>query len=140
LPGREHVAAETQPGDLLVELAGQLDRQLSDHARVGLIAHLLRVSPVLGPRALFAAGVVGNDDGLDVEVPALPALCHPKCLRARGAQLLGDGVGVLLPGPEVGEATGWPAVAFGQPTAVPAQVTGSSRDIAPAGSWYLLAT
>jgi len=82
--GGQHVTPHARSGDLLVQLA----EQFVIGARVALVVLLLGLGAQLDPQALFVVGLVGLDDGLVVEVPALPALRrpqHPVPLGTRGA-------------------------------------------------------
>jgi hypothetical protein len=86
-PGGEHVAAHPRPGDLLVQVPDHRlvpSRVLA--CTVGLVPPSLGVGTELDPHALFVVGVVGLDDGLVVEVPALAALG-----RAQGSGSFGAG-------------------------------------------------
>jgi hypothetical protein len=109
----QDVAAQAGSGDFLVQLGGQLV-QLAGvvPGGVGLVALLLGLGAVLHPHPLLVVGRAGGDDGLCVEVPALPALRRPQCLGPFGARRADGGKGVPawheylfgLPGVQVGAA------------------------------------
>ena len=91
----QDVAAHAGAGDLLVQLGGQLvqlGRVLP--GRVGLVALLLGLGAVADPGALHVVGLVGGDDGLGVQVPALAALGRPQGLGPLGAGRADRGEGV----------------------------------------------
>jgi hypothetical protein len=82
----QDVAADARPGNLLVQLSGQLvqiARVLP--VRFGPVAVLLGFGAVLHPHELHVVGIIGGDDRLGVEVPALAALRGPQCLGPFGA-------------------------------------------------------
>lgn len=93
--GVEHRAAHPGVGDLLVQLADLLVQVGCVHARGGEgIPVGLRLSTVGDPLPLLIGRRVRLDHWFVFEVPALPALGRPECLRALGARRADRGEGV----------------------------------------------
>src|SRR5712691_8055982 len=89
------MAAYAGAGDLLVQVADQLvifGCVLS--GVVGLVPVLLGLGAALGPHELLVVGVIGGDDGLGFQVPALAALCRAQGPGSFGAAGADGGEGV----------------------------------------------
>ena len=84
----ERVICSSSVPDHRVILGGVLP------GRLGLVAVPLDVGAQFDPHPLFVVGLVGLDDGLTVEVPALPALRRPQVLGSFGAGRADRGEGV----------------------------------------------
>src|SRR5712691_1495903 len=84
------MAAYAGAGDLLVQVADQLvifGCVLS--GVVGLVPVLLGLGAALGPHELLVVGVIGGDDGLGFQVPALARAGSWLVRRSRGRRRRG---------------------------------------------------
>ena len=94
-PGGEHRTAHPGLGDLLVQGPDLLVQVGGVQARGGEGVPVgLRLGAVGDPLPLVIGRRVRLDHGFVVQVPALPALGRPECLRALGARRADRGEGV----------------------------------------------
>ena len=95
-PGGQDIAPNPGAGDLLVQLGVQLrpSSPVSCPAASAWSRSGWGLGAVLDPHALYVVGLVGGDDGLGVQVPALAALRGPQRLGSLGAGWADGGEGV----------------------------------------------